>query len=70
MKRFLVVFHTAVYFVFALSPSAFAYLDPGTGSMILQAVIAGLVTIGIFWRNLHTFIKRKLFKRKQENPDE
>ena len=33
---------------------AFAYLDPGTGSMILQGLIAGLMvvatTAGIYWQ--------------------
>jgi hypothetical protein len=39
------------------------YIDPGTGSMILQVVIAGLLS-GIFiiktqWRRLVSFFKRK-----------
>jgi len=28
----------------------FAYIDPGSGSLIIQAVIAGLVAIPIFFR--------------------
>jgi hypothetical protein len=35
---------------------AYAYIDPGTGSMILQAVIggvgAGLVVIRLWWDNI------------------
>jgi hypothetical protein len=31
-------------------PHIFAYLDAGTGSMIIQAVIAGLVAIPIVFR--------------------
>jgi hypothetical protein len=42
--------------------SAFAYVDPGTGSMVIQAVIAVLVGgaafIGAFWR--------KLFRRRRD----
>lgn len=43
-----------------------AYIDPGTGSMVVQAVIAAVaaasVSIGIFWRRLRTFFGR-LFGR-------
>ena len=38
-----------------------AYLNPGTGSMILQALIAGLavvaVTIKLYWFKLRAFLK-------------
>jgi hypothetical protein len=49
--------------MFMLVPiaSAFAYIDPGTGSMIVQVVIAAVVGgaafIGAFWRKL--FPKRR-----------
>ncbi len=49
--------------VFLLVPlvSAFAYVDPGTGSMVIQALIAALVggaaILGAFWR--------KLFRRRR-----
>ena len=29
----------------------FAYVDPGTGSLIIQAIIAGAVAIPLFFRN-------------------
>ncbi len=29
----------------------FAYIDPGSGSLIIQAVIAGLVALPIFFRH-------------------
>jgi len=50
-----------------LFPSlAHAYLDPGTGSYILQIVIGallgGLFAVGIFWRRVVAFL-RKLFSR-------
>jgi membrane protein implicated in regulation of membrane protease activity len=54
--------------MFLLVPlvSAFAYVDPGTGSMIVQAVIAALVAgaafIGAFWR--------KLFRRRRDQDDD
>ncbi len=53
--------------VFLLVPpaSAFAYVDPGTGSMVVQALIAALVggaaVLGAFWR--------KLFRRRRSKDD-
>lgn len=29
----------------------FAYIDPGSGSLIIQAVIAGLVAVPVLFRN-------------------
>ena len=50
-----------------LLPSiADAYLDPGTGSYVVQLLIGGLLgglfALGVFWRRVLAFIKR-LFKR-------
>jgi hypothetical protein len=52
-----------------------AYIDPGTGSIVLQAVIgafaAALVAIGMFWKQIKAFV-RNLFSRskKSEEPRE
>ncbi len=55
----------AMFFLVPLG-SAFAYVDPGTGSMIIQAVIAllvgGAAFIGAFWR--------KLFRRRRDQDDD
>jgi hypothetical protein len=44
-------------------PSAHAYLDPGTGSMIIQGLIAavgaGLVAGRMYWTKLKGFFGRK-----------
>lgn len=52
----------------SVSSSANAYLDPGTGSMILQAIIAsvalGLVTIKAWWYRL-----TGIFQKKQSNEE-
>ena len=57
-------------FVFVLSTkSAHAYLDPGTGSFILQVVAAGalggLFAVKTFWRNIVTFFSGVLSKNKK-----
>ncbi len=51
-----------------LVPSlAHAYLDPGTGSYVLQlllgTVLGGLFAVGVFWRRVVASVKR-LFKRR------
>ena len=38
----------------------FAYLDPGSGSLIIQAVIAGIVAVPIIFRNKISAIVRTL----------
>ncbi len=43
------------FLVFALlisSSNAYAYLDPGTGGLIIQAVIAIFIGVGIFFSNI------------------
>jgi hypothetical protein len=35
--------------LFATEP-AYAYIDPGTGSIILQAVVGALAAVALFWR--------------------
>lgn len=46
---------------------AFAYLDPGTGSMIIQGILAAVaavgVSLGVFWKRLKT-----LFGGKKSGP--
>ena len=48
---------------------AFAYLDPGTGSIILQAIIgflaASVTAISIYWSKFKSLFS-KLFKKKKE----
>lgn len=52
----------------ALASPAFAYLDPGTGSMILQAVGAVLVTCLVFFQGLRQRIK-SFFMRSKKSGD-
>ncbi len=50
--------------------SAYAYIDPGTGSMIVQALIAALVAIGaslgIFWSRVRSLFGRLVGRRNSE----
>ena len=42
--------------------NAYAYLDPGTGSIIIQAIVAsfaaGLYAVGVCWNKIKTFFKK------------
>lgn len=59
-----------VLFCLLMSGNAHAYLDPGTGSMILQSVLAAFVVAGsaagIFWQR----IKDTFTRSKKDETDE
>ena len=60
-------------FVFLLSTSpAYAYLDPGTGSMILQMTIAGILsvafTLKMYWYRIKNVAKRMLGQEVEKLP--
>lgn len=46
MKNNLYLLAVVMLMVFIAPQKAEAYLDPGTGSMILQMIIAGIVGVG------------------------
>ncbi len=70
------------YFIFALvfilasdlAQPAFAYLDPGTGSMILQLVlggVAGFLVIGkLYWQRVKDFFGGKSSKPSSSSENE
>jgi hypothetical protein len=49
-----------------------AYLDPGSGSFIIQLILASLMgalfMLGMYWKKVKTFFK-KLFKKSNERID-
>ena len=56
-----------------LNPTySYAYLDPGTGSIILQAIIgliaAGVTAISVYWIKFKTILS-KIFGRKSKQVD-
>jgi hypothetical protein len=49
--------------VLLLLPStAYAYIDPGMGSLILQGLAASLLAVAVFWRRLVSFVKNLFVK--------
>jgi hypothetical protein len=67
-RRFLLV--SATVATVAVSSDAYAYLDPGTGSMILQAVVAGALgsafAIKMFWQRIVGFFKGRMNRSADE----
>jgi hypothetical protein len=57
--RIRVLLLTVVAVIGGLVSPAYAYLDPGTGSIILQGIIggvaAGAAIIGIYWQKVKAF---------------
>ena len=50
--------------------SILAYIDPGSGSLIVQALIAGIVAIPIFFRHQIARIERTVRGRDEVAPTE
>lgn len=63
----------AAILLLMVTADVFAYLDPGTGSMMLQVILGGIAAVGVaiklYWhRILAAFGMRK--KAPQEQQDE
>lgn len=67
MKKIIFI---SLYLNLILTNNAFAYLDPGTGSIILQAILgaiaAGFSYCAFYWNKVKTFFK-KIFTKKNKN---
>ena len=64
---FKLIFFITVFFFY--SNLSYAYLDPGTGSILLQAILGGIAiafaSIQIWWHKLKLFLTKILKKFKQ-----
>jgi len=56
-------FPLLLIFTFAFPFSVYGYLDPGTGSYVIQIILAALLSIGvgvrIFWGKIKAIFKKK-----------
>ena len=63
---------TAALLVLGASKPAFAYIDPGTGAMLLQlllgGVAGGLVILKLYWHRLKERATRLFGVRNEEQP--
>jgi hypothetical protein len=64
----------AITMLLGFSCEAAAYLDPGTGSMILQGIIAGIAVAGItirqYWYQIRAFFGKKGPGSLLDDPEE
>jgi hypothetical protein len=70
MQIAILFFAAAVHSLLGPNPEPPAYLDPGTGSYLLQLIIAGLVggafLVKAFWGRITAFIKKIFTGRKSD----
>lgn len=64
-----------VLFLLLLSQPAWAYLDPGTGSMLLQVILGGIAAVGValklFWHKIRIALGfgKKTVSEEDEEPE-
>ena len=60
-------------YLFCSISNANAYLDPGTGSIILQAILgfiaAAAATVSIYWEKFKSIINKVLKRDTKDNKD-
>jgi hypothetical protein len=71
-KSIYLMFIFTIFFYFLLTVSSHAYLDPGTGSIILQLIIGFIAAISswcfLFWSKIKLMIfKLKTYLIKKKN---
>jgi len=58
----------------AWSGASYAYLDPGTGSMLLQGLLAGIagvaVVLRLYWYRVKSFWQGLFSRKPQQQSDE
>jgi hypothetical protein len=64
-RRKCMVFYFALVLIAIPASSAFCYIDPGTGSLVVQAAIALFLGAGIFIKAKWHWIK-ELFQKKKD----
>ena len=45
------------------------YIDPGSGSLLFQALLSGLLTVLVFFKRIVAYFKYKFGKKKTEEID-
>ena len=70
MKKLFLLFLSSIVFIL-LTTKSFAYLDPGTGSIILQAILgfvaASIATLTLYWNKFKNFFTKIFSKKDKKN---
>ena len=43
------------------------YIDPGTGSLLFQAILSGFLTVLVFFKKIMAFIKLRFMSKKNKD---
>jgi len=46
------------------------YIDPGTGSLLFQVLLSGLLTVVVFFKRIMAFLKLKFGRKEQSNKED
>ena len=69
-----VTFFTTLLYFYYFSSSAFAYIYPGSGSIILQAILgfiaAAITGLSFYWNKVKIFISEIFKKNKNKKPNQ
>jgi len=70
MNKSYLIYLVVIAFM-SFTTSSQAYLDPGTGSIILQAILgfiaAGIATLSLYYNKVKSFFSRKSKKEELQN---
>lgn len=66
MQKTIRYFFLLVFFSLIFAKRAHAYLDPGSGSYLIQILIASLAGGGFLLKSQWKMIKEKIFKNKEK----
>ena len=55
--------------LFSSEQYAYSYIDPGTGSLILQGIIGAIATCMVFFNNIKLKLKKIFKSKKSEKKD-
>ncbi len=73
LRRALSVMFLAIVAVAILVEDCAAYIDPSTGSYVLQILLAGLLgalfTVKMFWRRIVSYFKKSSAKEADQSDD-
>ena len=66
MKNFFIYLFYNIIAIFLIVTNAYAYLDPGSGSMMLQILLGGIVAAGFIIKARWYKLKSRLFNKNKE----
>ena len=68
------IFLTFSIYYFTAESNAYAYLDPASGSIVIQYIVAGLIScmafMKNFWVKLKYFFNKKIKSKRIKNKEE